>query len=427
MANFCPPRSTRHALAALMLPLLAACQPQLEKLQGPTMGSTWHISYVREGKAPKPDAVRAEIQQLLDGMDQAVSTYRNDSDVARFNATPAGTCMTMPTIVTRTLAPYAHQLHQQGDGAFDITLLPVLDAWGFGPKAAARKARAIQPGSRLDEITAPSRGSSSGQEPDPATGNSPDTPTGTPGARPRPDTTGTPAPHPAASGHPAPASTTPGAMSRASTDASPAAHPDERTLAALRQQIGLQHLRIEGEQLCKNAPISIEFNSIAAGAVIDQIAERFQALGIDSYLIEVTGELRARGTKPDGSPWRIAIEAPVDGRRQAQKIIALAGQSVSTSGDYRHYREENGQRLSHVLDPRTLRPVTHRLAAVTVIHPQAMNADGLSTLLMVLGPDKGHTWAVEHDIAALFVSRSDQGFSTRSTPAFDRLFPASPP
>ncbi|MDO4682370.1 MAG: FAD:protein FMN transferase [Lautropia sp.] len=390
---------TRHALTCLILPLLAACQPPLEKLHGLTMGSTWHISYVREGKAPKPDAVQAEIQQLLDDMDRAVSTYRNDSDVARFNAAPAGTCMTMPPVVTRMLAPYARQLHTQSDSAFDITLLPALDAWGFGPKAAARKAKTvIQPGTRLDDSIL------TGKQPAAAPGNSPSgAPSGTP------PSTGTPA-HAAAAPRPPAAPVT------------TAGQPGKAELAALRGQIGLQHLRIDGDQLCKDAPISIEFNSIAAGAVIDQIADRFQALGIDSYLIEVTGELRAQGTKPDGSPWRIAIEAPIDGStRQAQKILSLNGQAVSTSGDYRQYREENGQRLSHILDPRSLRPITHRLAAVTVLHREAMQADGLSTLLMVLGPEAGHAWAVQNEIAALFVSRADGGFETKGTPAFEQL------
>lgn len=399
---------TRHALAWLMLPLLAACQPPLEKLQGPTMGSTWHISYVREGKAPKPDAVRAEIQQLLDGMDRAVSTYRNDSDVARFNAAPAGTCMTMPPIITHTLAPYAQKLHQQSDGAFDITLLPALDAWGFGPKAAARKAKTvIQPGAQLDEITdSTDDGGSAGSGSDSSSDSS------SSGNEPKPGT------H-SSSGSASPGGNGSKPATNAASGSAPA--PDQNTVAALRQQIGLQHLRIEGEQLCKDAPISIEFNSIAAGAVIDQIADRFRALGIDSYLIEVTGELRARGAKPDGSLWRIAIEAPIDGTRQAQKILTLNGQAVSTSGDYRQYREENGQRLSHLIDPRTLHPITHRLAAVTVLHPQAMQADGLSTLMMVLGPEAGHEWAVKNDIAALFVSRTAGGFETRSTPAFGRI------
>ncbi|MDO5103382.1 MAG: FAD:protein FMN transferase, partial [Lautropia sp.] len=206
------------------------------------------------------------------------------------------------------------------------------------------------------------------------------------------------------------------------SDGRPAALPAQAALATLRQHIGQQHLRIQGNQLCKDAPISVEFNSIAAGAVIDQIANRFETLGINNYLIEVTGELRAQGAKPDGSPWRIAIEAPLDGsNRQAQKILTLNGQAVSTSGDYRQYREENGQRLSHLIDPRSLRPITHRLASVTVIQPKAMQADGLSTLLMVLGPDAGYAWAVRNDIAALFVSRAESGFDTRSTPAFDRM------
>src|SRR5690606_8662737 len=122
-------------------------------------------------------------------------------------------------------------------------------------------------------------------------------------------------------------------------------------------------------------------------------------------LVEATGELKARGRKPDGSPWRIAIEAPRDDQRVAQKILELDGLGVSTSGDYRNYFEENGRRYSHTLDPRTSAPIAHRLAAVNVLHPKALLADGLSTLLMVLGPEEGVRWAERQGIAAFFVTR----------------------
>ena len=80
-----------------------------------------------------------------------------------------------------------------------------------------------------------------------------------------------------------------------------------------------------------------------------------------SYLVEITGEMKAVGLKPDGAPWRIAIEAPLEGERQAQRIVQLNGLALSTSGDYRNWHEVDGQRQRHIMDPRTLAPVRHRL------------------------------------------------------------------
>ena len=373
------------------LPLLAACQPDVVQLSGPTMGSSYHISYVRSSGTPEPEAVQAEIQHQLDQLDAAVSTYRDDSDLARFNAAPAGTCQPMPPMALER-ARSAKQLAADSEGAYDVTLLPVLDAWKFGPKAAREKVQGKTTG----------------------TGDAP-----------------------AAAGHDKPL-TVDQLMAQSGTQKQPSQQPsqppsqpparpslDADTLASLRAHTGMGHLKITGDRLCKDAPIRVEFNSIAAGYIIDRLAERFAAQGIHDYLIEVTGEIRAAGEKPDGHPWLIAIEAPLDHDRKAQRLVQLKDEAISTSGDYRNYREENGRRYSHLIDPRTLAPIEHTLAAATVVTPEAMRADGLSTLLMVLGPEHGYDYAVRHQLAALLVSRTPQGFQTRTTPAFDARFPAS--
>lgn len=200
--------------------------------------------------------------------------------------------------------------------------------------------------------------------------------------------------------------------------------PSAEEIARVRQDVGQQHLRVEGEQLCKVRAVQVDFNSIAAGYAVDQVAETLEASGVSSYLVEITGELKARGRKPDGAPWRIAIEAPHDAERVAQRIIELDGYAVSTSGDYRNYFERDGKRYSHTLDPQTGVPIDHHLAAVTVVDPSTLRADGLSTVLMVLGPERGLAYAAEHKIAALFVIREGQKFVSRSTEAFDELFGA---
>ena len=340
-------------LATVALALAAGCQPKaapIARIEGPTMGSTYHISYVPTATgAPAAAQAQGAVQALLGEIDAAISTYRDDSDLARFNAAPAGTCMAMPAVAL-DLARHALTLAQQGEGAFDVTLLPVLEAWGFRHSAAPQAA-------------------------------------------------------PAGSRH----------------------APTADDLQAARQRMGMRHLRVEGGQQCKDAPIRVEFNSIAAGYAVDRVARYFADQGVGSYLVEITGEMKGVGRKPDGAPWRIAIEAPLDHTQQAQRIVHLDGLALSTSGDYRNWHEVDGQRQSHIIDPRTLAPVRHRLASVTVATPSALEADGLSTLFMALGPQQGWDYASARGVAALFISRKEggEGFDTRATPAFEAAFGAS--
>ena len=104
-----------------------------------------------------------------------------------------------------------------------------------------------------------------------------------------------------------------------------------------------------------------------------------------------------------------------------ERIIAVDGFGVSTSGDYRKYFERDGRRYSHTLDAQTAAPIQHALASVTVLHPQALMADGLSTLLLILGPQRGWEYAEKNAIAAFFVIRADNGFVSRSSAAFERM------
>ncbi|MGE8190239.1 FAD:protein FMN transferase [Pseudomonas sp. NPDC086278] len=197
--------------------------------------------------------------------------------------------------------------------------------------------------------------------------------------------------------------------------------PDAQALAKVRQRVGYQHLHIDRDQLCKDAAVEVDFNSIAAGYAVDTIAARLEAMGIHNYLAEATGELKASGKKLDGTAWKIALEEPREDQQVAQKIIDVDGYGLSTSGDYRNYFQQDGRRFSHTFDARTGTPVSHTLASVTVIHPSALMADGLSTLLLILGPEKGWDYAEKHDIGAFFVIRADTGFVTRTNQAFERL------
>lgn len=198
--------------------------------------------------------------------------------------------------------------------------------------------------------------------------------------------------------------------------------PTAQEVAQVLQRVGHGHLRIDGDKLCKDAAVEVDFNSIGPGYAADLISARLQALGIRSYLVDMSGELKAVGKKADGSPWRIALEEPRDDQQVAQKTIELDGYGVSTSGDYRNYFVQGGQRYSHTFDALTGAPITHVLTSVTVIDRSTLMADGLSTLLLILGPERGWAYAEEHKIPAFFVIRADKRFIIRSNPEFDRLF-----
>jgi thiamine biosynthesis lipoprotein len=198
--------------------------------------------------------------------------------------------------------------------------------------------------------------------------------------------------------------------------------PTPEQLALVRKRVGYGHLHIDGDQLCKDAPVEVDFNSIAAGYAVDRISARMQALGVSSFLVEATGELKAVGKKADGSPWRVALEAPRDDEQVVEKTIELDGYGVSTSGDYRNYFEQDGRHYSHTFDALTGAPIDHALASVTVIDHSTLMADGLSTLLLILGPERGWAFAEQHKIAAFFVIRADKRFIIRSNSEFDRLF-----
>ncbi|MGE1174726.1 FAD:protein FMN transferase [Pseudomonas sp. BW7P1] len=197
--------------------------------------------------------------------------------------------------------------------------------------------------------------------------------------------------------------------------------PSAAALAEVQKRVGYRHLRIDGDRLCKDAAVEVDFNSIAAGYAVDTIAARLDAMGIHDYLAEATGELKASGRKLDGSSWRIALEEPRDDQQVAERVINVDGYGLSTSGDYRNYFQQDAKRYSHTFDARTGAPVVHDLASVTVMHPSALMADGLSTLLLILGPERAWDYAEKHDIGAFFVIRADKGFVTRTSRAFERL------
>ena len=189
--------------------------------------------------------------------------------------------------------------------------------------------------------------------------------------------------------------------------------PDAALIETLRP--ALEPFSTSKERLAaRDADVSLNLSAVAKGYGVDQAAEALEKR-CASYMVDVGGEVRVAGRNARGQPWRIGIETPSTVNRGVETVLALETGSVATSGDYRNYREVDGTRVSHTIDPRTGRPISHALASVTVVHPRCAEADAYATALNVLGPEEGFALAERLNLAAYFIERTAEGFGARYT------------
>jgi thiamine biosynthesis lipoprotein len=158
--------------------------------------------------------------------------------------------------------------------------------------------------------------------------------------------------------------------------------------------VGYDKLHVEGDKLIKHDPrVQIDLNSIAKGYVVDMVAERLEALAIESYMVNIGGEVRCNGNNPKGEKWSIGIETPYEGNYASdsvERIVRLSECGVATSGNYRRfYITEEGERVAHTIDPHTGHSVLSDLLSATVIAPTCAEADAAATMLMSVGSERG--------------------------------------
>ena len=278
------------------------------EFSGQTMGTWYTVKAVElpvEADEDREATLRSAIEEQLEDVNAKMSTYRDDSEVSRFNQSESTTPF---PVSDETLAVFskAQQLAESSGGAFDITVGPLVNAWGFGP------------GERTLE------------------------------------------------------------------------GPGDDELAALRARVGFRNVEVGDAAIRKLRPdVYCDLSAIAKGYAVDRVGLALGDLGCDHYMVEVGGEVRTKGLNGDGVPWRIAIEKPDPEGRAIHRVLPLSGLAMATSGDYRNYYETEGARLSHTIDPRTGRPIAHKLASVSVVHEECAMADGFATTMMVLGPEDG--------------------------------------
>lgn len=196
--------------------------------------------------------------------------------------------------------------------------------------------------------------------------------------------------------------------------------PTQSDIAAARASAGWRRIALAGATLTQAGGVHLDLNGIAKGYAVDRVAACFSAAGVSSHLVEIGGELRGAGVKPDGEPWWTDIEPP-PGFERTRTPAALYDLSIATSGDYRRGETIDGAIISHTISPDTGAPIDNGLASVTVLHPSCMHADAYATALTVMGLERALQFATAHDIAAILVQRGATGFTERLTPQAQRM------
>jgi len=300
------------------------------------MGTTYTIKLnVVDTKIDRA-RISTDVNQRLDKINAQMSTYMETSRLSIFNKSNTQDWEEIPADLYKVIEE-ALRINQLSYRAFDITIGPVVNLWGFGPKA------------QLEIV------------------------------------------------------------------------PDESTIREVLDSVGSEHIHLRKEPYAikKDKPdLYIDLSAIAKGYAVDVIADYLDELSLNNYMVEIGGEIKTKGINPDNKIWHIGIEKPLDDQRSVQTVIILNNTAMATSGDYRNYFEENGIRYSHTIDPSTGKPITHKLASVTVLHPSAMTADALATALLVLGPERGSELAHSENLASLFIVRDKDNFIEIMTPQF---------
>jgi len=202
------------------------------------------------------------------------------------------------------------------------------------------------------------------------------------------------------------------------------APPTVAELEEARRRVGWRHLSFrEGGRLARRvAGVQLDLSAIAKGYAVDALVTELARERPIGALVEVGGEVRALGAKPGGVPWRVGIDDPDAPGSRLSAVVLLTGGALATSGDYRSVRVIEGRRRTHVVDPRSGRPVEQKVASASVIAPTCMEADAVATALMVLGPEEGLAWVEDRPwLEALLMVREGEGvIEKRASSGWDR-------
>lgn len=306
----------------ILVYLLRTQDRHYSRVTGLSQGTSYHITYAMH----KAANLQPEIDSLLRQFDMSLSSYIPTSVISRINANDTGV---RTDEWFETVLRASAEISEVSGGYFDITVAPLVNAWGFGPEKAL-------------EI-------------------------------------------------------------------------DSAVIDSLLPLVGMDKVQLTGNKVAKADPrIKLDVNAIAQGFAVDVVCDYLKQRGVKDYMVEIGGEVRARGLNPQGQAWRIGIDKPVDKNiapgNELQEIVTLTNKALATSGNYRKFYEKDGVKYAHSINPKTGYPVLSRLLSATIVADDCMTADGYATVCMVAGLDEAkRIIASQRGLEAYFIYSGDRG------------------
>ena len=295
------------------------------------MGTTYHIKVVSE--EIDSDELKVDVEKQLAHLNQVFSTYIPHSEISQLNREHGNLMVSEELMKVLSLSD---EIHRRSKGAFDPTVGPLVELWGFGPSG------------------------------------------------PR--------------------------------DGVPSDFDIRKALALS----GFENVFLRDNSIEKPEGMVIDLSAIAKGYAVDVISELLDGMGEHQYMVEIGGEVRAKGYNDRRNLWQIGIEAPDENSRRLLRVVPIKNMAMATSGDYRNFFNFRGQAYSHTLNPNTGWPVSHNMASVTVLHPTAGYADGLATAFSVMGPTATMEFAEANKLLVLAIIREEERLTEITSSELDR-------
>lgn len=289
------------------------------RIEGEAQGTTYHITYFdNQNRDFQP-----EIEKILKDFDLSVSTYIPNSIISRINSNEKN------VIVDKYFTACfnkAKEVWKNTNGAFDPTVYPLSNAWGFGPGKKQKIEKA-----KIDSML---------------------------------------------------------------------------------QFVGFQLIQLKGNKVVKKDPrVALDFNAFAQGYSVDVVSDFLNSKGITAYIVEIGGEVYAKGRKPDGENWTIGIEKPIDNKETGnplKAIVKLENLAIATSGNYRRFIIEDGVKYAHHIDPKTGYPTKNNLLSASIFAKECITSDANATGVLVLGLEKAKIFLQKHPELQAYLIYSDE-------------------
>ncbi|WP_316836115.1 FAD:protein FMN transferase [Pedobacter nutrimenti] len=329
-----------HKIVLLFLPLLLSFlftkkEQQLYSIHGYAQGTDYSIKYFADSALIAKEGV----DSILMKIDSSMSLYKPYSLISKFNSSENGVSLDPHFLA---VIRKSFEIFKDTQGKFDVTVAPLVQAWGFGPKPIS-------------------------------------------------------------------------------------VFPDSAEITELLKNVGMDYLELKGNKLLKSRPnVHLDLNGIAQGYSVDVVADYLEGKGIHCYMVEIGGEIRLKGRKPDGTAMKIGIEGPApDGisEPQIRHVISFTEGAVTTSGNYRKFIKSGNKKISHLVNPKTGYPLNTELISVTIFAKDALTADGYDNAIMAMGLHEALTFiAARKNMEAYIIYQRKDGVTADTlTTGFKKL------